>query len=60
VGSKKNFFPILFNLLKKYSMNNLLHNEIVKILDVTLGEPETSPLNKILFEDNVLLNFIVE
>lgn len=26
IGGNKNFFPILFSLMKKYSMNNLLHN----------------------------------
>jgi hypothetical protein len=41
-------------------MNNLLHNEVVKILDIALAEPENSPFSQILFEDNVLLNFIAE
>lgn len=60
IGNKTRFFPILFSLVRKYSMNNLLHNEIIKILDIALAEPETSPLNKVLFDGNVLLNFIVE
>lgn len=39
IGGKTRFFPILFSLTKKYSMNNLLHNEIIKILDIALAEP---------------------
>jgi hypothetical protein len=59
IGNKTIFFPILFSLMRKYSMNNLLHNEIIKIIDIALAEPETSSINKVLHDGNVLLNFIV-
>jgi hypothetical protein len=32
IAKKEEFFPILLNLFKNYEMNNVLHNEIVKIL----------------------------
>lgn len=45
IASKDNFFPTLYNLLVEYDLNNLLHNEIMKILEVALLEKEGSSLN---------------
>ena len=39
-------------------MNNVLHNEIIKILEIALSEPEGSNLNNSVLSENVLLNFI--
>lgn len=41
-SSETEFFPILFNLCKKYQFNNVLHNEIVRIVEIALNEPEDS------------------
>jgi arginine deiminase len=41
-------------------LNNLLHNEIIKIIEVALTESESSALNASLLKDNILLNFIRE
>ena len=41
-------------------MNNVLHNEVVKILEIALSEPVNSPLNDAVLRDDVLLNFISE
>lgn len=41
-------------------MNNVLHNEIIKIIDIALLEPEGSPLNEAILKSELLLNFIVE
>ena len=37
IGNSTIFLPTLFTLMKEYSMNNLLHNEIIKILDIALS-----------------------
>jgi hypothetical protein len=37
VAKTENFFPILINLFREYPLNNLLHNEIIKIFDIALG-----------------------
>lgn len=39
-------------------MNNVLHNEIIRILETALTEPEQSALNKSVLQENLLLNFI--
>jgi hypothetical protein len=39
-------------------MNNVLHNEVIKIVEIALGEEEKSPLNNAVLADNVLLKFI--
>jgi hypothetical protein len=36
----------------------MLHNEIVKIIEIALTDSEQSPLNQAVLRDNVLLNFI--
>lgn len=54
------FFPILIALFREYPLNNLLHNEIIKILEIALTEGENTPLNTAVLKDNVLLNFIIE
>lgn len=60
VAKTAEFFPILFNLIRQYQLNNILHNEIIKILEIALGEPEDSLLNQAVLKDDLLLNFIVE
>ena len=60
VAKTDNFFPILFNLVKQYDMNNMLHNEVIKILEIALSEPEDSLLNKAVLKEQVLVNFIAE
>lgn len=37
IGNSTIFLSTLFTLMKEYSMNNLLHNEIIKILDIALS-----------------------
>ena len=32
VAKTESFFPILINLFREYPLNNLLHNEIIKII----------------------------
>lgn len=39
-------------------MNNVLHNEVIKIIDIALTEPEGSALNNSVLADDVLLDFI--
>lgn len=36
VAAKDNFFPTLYNLMTEYNLNNLLHNEIMRILEIAL------------------------
>ena len=38
VAKSDKFFPILLNLVKEYEMNNMLHNEVMKIIDIALTE----------------------
>lgn len=40
-------------------MNNVLHNEVMKIVDIALTEPQASPLNEAILRDDILLTFIV-
>lgn len=60
MAKTERFFPILLNLFREYPLNNLLHNEIIKIIEVALTECESSALNASLLKDNILLNFIRE
>jgi hypothetical protein len=60
VARTENFFPILINLFREYPLNNLLHNEIIKILEIALTEGENTPLNAAVLKDQVLFNFISE
>ncbi len=56
------FFIILIKLLQSFDKNNILHNEVYKIFEHVLKEPEQnqSALQELLLnEENVLLNFIV-
>lgn len=41
-------------------MNNVLHNEAMKIIETALTEAEGSPLKEAILREDVLLNFIVE
>lgn len=38
VAKSDKFFPILLNLVKEYDMNNMLHNEVMRIIDIALTE----------------------
>lgn len=58
IAKTDNFFPTLLNLMKTYEMNNVLHNQIIRILETALTEPEESALNKAVLKENVLLDFI--
>ena len=60
VAKTPNFFPTLLNLVRQYDMNNMLHNEVIRIIEVALTEEEESPLKKAVLKDDVLLNFISE
>lgn len=60
VARKDNFFPTLIKLMKEYQLNNLLHNEIIKIVETALTEPENSTLNAAVLKDNILNAFIIE
>lgn len=60
VAKTDSFFPILINLFREYPLNNLLHNEIIKIIEIALTEGESSSLNAAILKDNILLNFISE
>ena len=60
VAKTDSFFPILINLFREYPLNNLLHNEIIKIIEIALTEGEASALNAAILKDNILLNFISE
>jgi len=35
----------MINLVRQYEMNNLLHNEIIKIIDIALTDDSNSGLN---------------
>lgn len=41
-------------------MNNMLHNEIIKIIQIALSENQNSPLNDAILKDSNLLTFISE
>ena len=41
-------------------MNNVLHNEVVKILEITFNQPADAALLKSLIENDILLNFLVK
>lgn len=60
VAKTTDFFLILLSLVREYDMNNVLHNEVVKIIDIALTEAEGTPLKEAVLRDNILLNFIVE
>lgn len=53
-------FVLLLKLFREYPLSSLLHNEIIKILEIALTEEPSSPLNKAILKDNFLLNFIKE
>lgn len=41
-------------------MNNVLHNEVIKILEIALTELEGTPLNDSVLRDDLLLKFVSE
>lgn len=41
-------------------MNNVLHNEVVKIIEIALSQEETSPFLQSLIKDEVLLKFLTD
>ena len=59
-AAREDFFPILITLVREYQWNNLLHNEVVRIMELSLTEPEGSPLNAAILKDGVISKFIVE
>lgn len=58
-ASESEFFPILFSLCKNYQYNNILHNEVVKIVEIALNEPENSPFLQTLLKEDLFLKFLV-
>lgn len=60
IVAQSNLFVLLLKLFREYPLSSLLHNEIVKILEIALDEEPSSPLNKAILKDNFLLNFIKE
>jgi hypothetical protein len=46
VACETKFFPVLFTLCKNYQYNNVLHNDVVRIVEVALNEPEDSKFLK--------------
>ena len=62
IANVPDFWSILIKLLQSFDNNNILHNEIYKIFESVLKEPEQnrSALQELLLNDeNVLLKFIV-
>jgi hypothetical protein len=57
---QSSFFERLLQLIKEYEMNNVLHNEVVKILHYILDLEENHPLITNLFEQGRLINFLYE
>lgn len=54
------FFARLLQLMREYEMNNVLHNEVVKILHFMLELEENNPLITNLFEEGHLISFLSE
>lgn len=52
------FFQRLFQLVKEYELNNVLHNEIVKIVHFILELEEPQHLLVNLFEEGKLIEFL--
>lgn len=62
ISQVPDFFSILIKLLELFENNNILHNEIYRIFESILREPEQngSALQELLLNDeNVLLKFIL-
>ena len=60
MAKSESFFPTLIKLMKEYQLNNLLHNEVVRIIEVALNEPEDAPLNAAILRDDIISKFILE
>ena len=41
LSGRKDFFPLLFSLVKKYPLNNILHNEAFKLIAACLASETT-------------------
>lgn len=54
------FFERLLQLMREYEMNNVLHNEVVKILHFMLELEENHPLLTNLFVQGKLIAFLNE
>lgn len=52
------FFERLFGLMRKYHMNNVLHNEVVKTITFVLETDEGASLISNLFEQGKLIDFL--
>jgi len=60
IGKKEDFFTILFELCRNYDMNNVLHNEVVRIVDIAMSLPTDAAFQKCLLQNSVLLNFLTK
>ena len=58
VSKTDNFFSVLLNLLREYPLNNMMHSEVMKIIENALAQPSDSVLNKAILRDGTLLTFI--
>lgn len=54
------FFQQLLHLTKEYELNNVLHNEVVKIITFVLELEQPNPLVNSLFEEAGLLDFLYQ
>lgn len=54
------FFERLFALMRQYHMNNVLHNEIVKIISFVLETDEGTSLLPNLFNEGRFIDFLFE
>jgi hypothetical protein len=60
IAKSEGFFKIIIGLMRGYQMNNMLHNEVMKIIDIALAEKEGSAINDAVLGDNLLVGFMVE
>ena len=43
VGENSELFPVVFNLCKNYEMNNILHNEVLKMIELAVSASNSAP-----------------
>ena len=49
-ANEPEFFGTLFKLCQNYQLNNVLHNEVVKIIEIALSQSQqNSLLQKVFF-----------
>jgi hypothetical protein len=58
-GSKQTAFDILFSLCKNYELNNVLHNQIVKMVSLAFSDSALSHsvIFFIYFSSSVMMSF---